>query len=122
MTEIVRFASPGHPDTPKLSVFVGYSDLSPCCASCWYQTVRVNQAIDDQEKELERKLERALDALVWGRRQPDFSSDDRTKLLTDVTDARIKGSLRRFHYGHTSRAGVRYNLIFWKSGRFTVML
>jgi hypothetical protein len=37
-------------------------------------------AMDDQEKELERKLERALDALVWGRRQPDFSNDDRTEL------------------------------------------
>ncbi|HEX3418156.1 MAG TPA: hypothetical protein VHT21_17390, partial [Stellaceae bacterium] len=47
-------------------------------------------AMDDQEKELERKLERALDALVWGRRQPDFSNDDRTKLLSDVTDARIE--------------------------------
>jgi hypothetical protein len=46
--------------------------------------------MDDQEKELERKLERALDALVWGRRQPDFSNDDRTKLLSDVTDARIE--------------------------------
>jgi hypothetical protein len=46
--------------------------------------------MDDQEKELERKLERALDALVWGRRQPDFSDDDRTKLLSDVTDARIE--------------------------------
>ena len=44
----------------------------------------------DQEKELELKLERALDALVWGRRQPDFSSDDRMKLLSDVTDARIE--------------------------------
>jgi hypothetical protein len=47
-------------------------------------------AMDDQEKELERKLERALDALVWGRRQPDFSNDDRSKLLSDVTDARIE--------------------------------
>ena len=46
--------------------------------------------MDDQEQELERKLERALDALVWGRRQPDFSSNDRTKLLSDVTDARIE--------------------------------
>ena len=46
--------------------------------------------MDDQEKELERKLERALDALVWGRRQSDFSNDDRTKLLSDVTDARIE--------------------------------
>jgi hypothetical protein len=51
--------------------------------------------MDDQEQELERKLERALDALVWGRRQPDFSSDDRTKLLSDVTDARIE--LWEFH-------------------------
>jgi hypothetical protein len=49
-----------------------------------------NQQMDDQEKELELKLERALDALVLGRRQPDFSSDDRTKLLSDVTDARIE--------------------------------
>jgi hypothetical protein len=46
--------------------------------------------MDDQEKELERKLERALDALLWGRRQPDFRNDDRTKLLSDVTDARIE--------------------------------
>jgi hypothetical protein len=46
--------------------------------------------MDDQEKELERKLERALDALVWGRRQPDFNNDARTKLLSDVTDARIE--------------------------------
>jgi hypothetical protein len=46
--------------------------------------------MDDQEKELEQKLERALDALVWGRREPDFTNDDRAKLLSDVTDARIE--------------------------------
>src|ERR1700730_15935625 len=61
--------------------------------------------MDDQEQELERKLERALDALVWGRRQPDFSSNDRTKLLSDVTDARIE--LWEYHRSAASSHGGR---------------
>ena len=75
---------------PKLKVSRGFIAPSLRCARRCCQTVWANQTMDDQEKELERKLERALAAFVWGRQQPDFSSDDRAKLLSNVTDARIE--------------------------------
>ena len=62
------------------------AELRQALKELWPKAIEAHERL----KELERKLERALDALVWGRRQPDFSNDDRTKLLSDVTDARIE--------------------------------
>lgn len=91
-TEIARFASPGDPRHPEAKCFRGVfgPNHRGVLASCLVPNNAGKSGMDDQEQELERKLERALDALVWGRRQPDFSSNDRTKLLSDVTDARIE--------------------------------
>ena len=85
-----RFATSSHPAKPRCREFPRIYHIRPRAGLKAAANSVGKSGMDDQEKQLERKLERALDALVWGRQQPDFRNDDRIKLLSDVTDARIE--------------------------------